>query len=307
MKKLRKEDLSLYYYLRDRVLCDFVEEEENVALSYVEELSCRYESEVYIALTEMVPSPTERGRGWVCFDTTFSGTGQCIGSYVTTSGTRTDGEPTSIGTPEQSYRITVYDALGIAIPDTEYMVDYIDGRVITSGTVTPAAIDYEFHYVSLVDEWAAIEAADPPVVVIDMYGTDKAGFQLGSGKKTIRKVDIHIFASDTAERNDLVEVIYDGLYLKSAPLFAFPNGSALDYDGTFLGRKEEANKLKTLFDRSRETGVIGNMLFDSVVSRHVSLPLLMTRSTDEVMLSDLNAYRSKISFDLVTYVNPEEL
>ena len=71
--------------------------------------------------------------------------------------------------------------------------------------------------------------------------------------------------------------------------------------------REEANKLKTLVDRSRETGVIGNMLFDSVVSRHVSLPLLMTRSTDEVMLSDLNAYRSKISFDLVTYVNPEEL
>lgn len=306
MRKLRKEDLSLYYYLKDRVLCDFIEKEEDIPVEYVEELSCRYESEVYMALTDMEPSPIERGRGWVYFDVVTSGTGQCIGSYVTTSGTRADGVTTLLGTPEQSSKVVVYDSLGLVIPDTEYMVDYIDGRIITSGTVMPVAVDYYFHYVSLVDEWAAIEASDPPVVVIDMHGTDKMGYQLGGGRKTIRKVDIHIFASDTAERNDIVETIYDGLYLKSAPLFAFPTGSVLDYDGTFFGRKENMNKLQTLFDRSRESGVIGNMEFENVVARHVSLPLLMTRNVDEVMLSDLNAYRSKISFDLITYVNPDE-
>jgi hypothetical protein len=136
-----------------------------------------------------------------------------------------------------------------------------------------------------------------------MHGTDKTGFQLGHGKKTTRKVDIHVFASDTAERNDIVEALYDGLYLRSAPMYEFPNGSVLDYDGTWFGRKENMNKLETLFDRSRESGVIGNMEFNNVTARHVSLPLLMTRNTDEVMLSDLNAYRSKISFDLVTYIN----
>jgi hypothetical protein len=201
----------------------------------------------------------------------------------------------------------VYDALGNTISGSEYMIDYIDGRIVTSGTVQPVAVDYYFHYVSVVDEWAAIEASDPPVIVIDVMGTDKTGYQLGSGRKTTRKVDIHVFASNTAERNDIVETIYDGLYLKSAPLYALPTGSVLDYDGTFFGRKENMNKLETLFDRSRENGVIGNMEFHNVTSRHVSLPLLMTRNTDEVMLSDLNAYRSKISFDLVTYVNPPEV
>ena len=318
MKKLRKEDISLYIYLKDRVLSDFIEREESVELEYVEELSCRYESEVYVALTTMLPSPVERGRGWVYFDDVSSNTTildsayssvysqgtLCDGaSFVTVRGTRADGVVTTLGTPEQITRVTVYDALGSGIPNTEYMIDYIDGRIITSGTCSPAAVDYYFNYISLVDEWAAIEAADPPVVVIDMHGTDKTGFQLGFGKKTTRKVDIHVFASDPAERNDIVETIYDGLYLKSAPLYSFPTGGILDYDGTFFGRKGNVNKLETLFDRSRESGVIGNMLFDNVTARNISLPLLMTRNVDEVMLSDLNAYRSKISFDLVTYVN----
>ena len=91
--------------------------------------------------------------------------------------------------------------------------------------------------------------------------------------------------------------------MKSAPIYSFPIGSVLDYDGTFFGRKENMDKNLTLFDRSVESGIVGNMIFENVSSRHVSLPLLMTRSMDEVMLSDLNAYRSRISFDLITYVN----
>jgi len=319
MSVLRKTDLSLYMYLKDRVLCDFIEKEEYVTLQYVEELSCQYESGVFVALTDMIPSPIERGRGWTYFDMVTQGTGHCLGSYVTTSGTRVDGVYTTVGTPEQSRRVTVYSSeltasgLPVVIPSDEYMIDYIDGRIIASGTradpnhaSAPAFVDYNFNYIAVVDEWAAIEAADPPVVVIDMHGTDKTGYQLGAGRKTTRKVDIHIFASDTAERNDIVESIYDGLYLKSAPVYEFPTGSVLDYDGTFFGRKEEVDKLRTLFDRSTVSGVIGNMEFNSIIARHVSLPLLMTRNVDEVMLSDLNAYRSKISFDLVTYVNPEE-
>lgn len=307
MSKLRKEDLSLYYYIKDRVLCNFIETEEYVPLQYIEELSCRYESEVYAANSSMIPSPIERGRGWVYFDKVVNNNGLCIDSYTTTSGYRPDGTYVAYGTPEQSNMIVVRDVDGTVISGTEYMIDYIDGRVVTSGTCSPYTVDYSFHYIAVVDEWAAIEASDPPVIVIDIMGTDKTGYQLGGGKKATRKVDIHVFASDPAERNDIVEALYDGLYLKSAPVYSFPNGSVLDYDGTFFGRKENMNKLETLFDRSRESGIIGNMEFNNVTSRHVNLPLLMTRSTDEVMLSDLNAYRSKVSFELVTYVNPEEV
>jgi hypothetical protein len=83
----------------------------------------------------------------------------------------------------------------------------------------------------------------------------------------------------------------------------------LDYDGTWQGRKNDPNKLTSLFNSRTlsdygidpTVGVIGNMEFENVTSRHVSLPLLMTRDRNEVLLSDLNAYRSKVSFDLVTY------
>ena len=292
MSILRKSDLSLYYYIKNQALVNFIEKEEMVSLGYIAELSCEKESYVYEALTNMLPSPTARGRGWVYFDDGFEMT---LCSTVTS------------GTPEQSNKITVYDTLGSGISDQEYMIDYIDGRVVTSGTVpqVPAYIDYYWNYVSVVDEWAAIEAADPPVVVIDIMGTDKAGYQLGGGKKIIRKVDIHVFASSTSERNDLTEVLYDSLYLKSSPLYDFPEGTVLDYDGTWYGRNKNMNKQETLFNRTRVQGV-NNLSFEDVVARHVSLPLLMTRNRDEVMLSDLNAYRAKVSFNLVSYTDGSE-
>jgi hypothetical protein len=250
----------------------------------------------------MTPSPIDRGRGWVYFDT-CSGT-TTIGNLDSSGNNLESTYPVASGIKEQSNRIVVYDATDAVIPETEYIIDYIDGRVVTSGTVTPARIDYYFHYISLVDEWAAIEAADPPVVVIDVMGTDKGGYQLGGGKRIVRKVDIHVFASDTAERNDIVETIYDGLYLKSCPLYDFTNGTVLEYDGTWYGRKENINKLETLFNVSNVSGYLGNrctLQFENVTTRHISLPLIMTQNRDEVMLSDLNAYRSKISFDMVSY------
>ena len=279
MALLRKEDLSLFYYIKDTVLSDFIEREENIPLVYMPLLSTNT-SFVYEALTEMVPKPTDRGRGWLYFDTTSG---------------------TVYATIEQKDRVTVYDSDGNIIPDTEYMIDYVDGRIVTSGTVQPGYVDYYWNYVSVVDEWAAIEAADPPVIVLDINDTGKGGYQLGTGVKVIRKVDIHIFASSTAERNDLVDKIYNGLYLKSCPLYGFPKGAPIDYDGTFYDRRNNMNKDQTPFDRTKVQGLVGNMEFDKVTSRHVSLPLVMSRGRNEVVLSDLNAYRSKISFDLVYY------
>ena len=287
MTKLRKEDLSLKQYIKDIVFQEFIEVEELVSLRYMEEISSA-SSRVYESLTEMVPRPSERGRGWAYFDEGL--TNECLRNTSTYS-----------GTPEQSSRITVYDASMSGISDQEYVIDYIDGRIITSGTVTPVYISYHWNYVSVVDEWAAIEAADPPVVVIDVQGTDKIGFQLGGGKKPVRKVDIHIFASSTAERNDIVEVLYDGLFNKSIPLYEYPEGTVLDYDGTFYGRKENMNKQETLFSREVVVGV-SNLTFEKVSARHVSLPLIMSRGRNEVLLSDLNAYRSKISFEMFSYV-----
>lgn len=315
MKQLRKEDLSLYYYLKDVVLKDFVETEEHVPLSYMSEISndssdpdCR--SLVYEALSTILPKPTERGRGWVYFDEgiSFDTYGNLCYNDITASG---------IGIPEQKRRVVIHHCTtsgGNIVYNplidnyNEYMVDYLDGRIVTSGTLedagnTPTHVTYSWNYVALVDEWAAIQASDPPVVVIDIHGTDKMGYQLGAGRKTVRKVDLHIFASDPAERNDLVETLYDGLFNRSCPIYDFTNGTILDYDGTWNGRKDNSDREDpdTYFKTTTVSGLLGNMMFDNVTARNVNLPMLMTRNVDEIMLSDLNAYRSKISFDLVSY------
>jgi hypothetical protein len=223
----------------------------------------------------------------VCFDTISGTNNYCVGD---------------LPVREQSNRVTVYDNNLNVVNENQYMIDYIDGRIVTDGTCSPAYVDYYWHYVSLVDEWSVLEAASPPVVVIDMNATDKIGYQLGGGKKIIRKVNIHVFASDTAERNDLMETIYDGLYEKSCLLHSFPNGTPLDYDGTFYGRRNNPNKDETLFDRSVVNGV-SKLAFENVSARTVNLPALMSRGTNEIMLSDLNAYRARVSFNLVSYTS----
>ncbi len=285
MGKLRKEDLSLYYYIKHVALKDFIEREENITLEYIPEISTTT-GFVYEALTSMLPSPTARGRGWVYFDPVSGTETSCI---------------RGLPTREQSNMVTVFDAVGSGIDENSYIIDYVDGRIVTSGTVTPATIDYYWNYVSVVDEWAAIEASEPPVVVIDLNGANKSGYQLGPGVKDTRKTDIHIFASSTAERNDILEAIYNALYLKSIPVYDFPKGGILDYDGTFYNRKDNMNKDKNLFDASflQHTSMVE---FHNLTARHVNLPLVMSQGRNEVMLSDLNAYRSKISFNLVSYV-----
>jgi hypothetical protein len=311
MQSLRKEDLSLSHHIKHTALRDFIEKEEQVPLQLMSNMSCTG-TYVYEAITSTLPSPTDRGRGWVYFDCPqYDEYGDCIYSlptcnpeFVMVSGTDAHGA-SCIGTPEQSERVIVYDSNLQTISGVPYVIDYLDGRVVlATNSVIPKYVDYYWNYVSVVDEWAAIEASDPPVVVIDMFGTDKDGYQFGGGKKVNRKVDIHVFASNTSERNDLVEAIHDSLYNKSAPIYEFPTGDVLDFDGTFYGRKDNPNKLTSLFNRTtlNNTSVThGGMMFQKVSSRHVNLPLVMSLSRNEVMLSDLNAYRSRISFEVEIY------
>jgi hypothetical protein len=150
MGRLRKEDLSLYYYIKDIVLYPFMEMEEFIALSYMATASDPDDQfdpyYVYEALTEMIPDPTERGRGWVYFDDILDANGTCLQHYILVSGTNAHGDQ-CLGTPEQSNRITVYDStVSGVISDQNYMVDYIDGRIITSGTTTPAYVSYYWNY-----------------------------------------------------------------------------------------------------------------------------------------------------------------
>lgn len=307
MKSIRKEDLSVYHYLKEVVLSDFVEIDENIPLVYSEKLSSVNNDAdpstnilVYTAETVTQPNPISRGRGWLYFDTVSGTQSQLCEPYIVVSGTRADGVPV-FGTPEQSTSVIVYDSNFNIIDSSLYMIDYVDGRIVTDDvSLDLAYVTYKWYYVSVVEGWELLDVADPPIVVIDIQSTVKMGYQLGAGKKIIRRGDIHIFASSSAELKDLSETIYDGLYLRSCPLYNFSLGDVLDYDGTFYGRKEDPNKLTSLFDRTHSKKIIGNLEFNKVVARNVGLPPILTRNREEIM-NDLNAYRAKVSFELISY------
>jgi len=278
MKRLRAEDLSLHHYLKTYALQDFIETESNIPLEYNYDVSVTG-SHVYDAVTNMNPNPTSRGRGWVYLNSPFP---VCSG--------------TDFVVQEQSSMITVYESDGTVISGSNYMVDYVDGRIIFANKdIIPAAVDYNWYYVALVNEWDVVENSGVPVVAVDIASTAKEGFQLGGGRFVSRRVDLYVFASHQAERDDITETLYDSLYLKSCANQSFPKGTVINWDGTFNTDYEYE-----LFGNS------SSLKFDGVRNR-VTWPdsRLMIPSRDNTMLSDLNRYRSTISFDLFHYEEAE--
>ncbi|MBV5346627.1 hypothetical protein JZU46_00120 [bacterium] len=283
MYKLRKEDSSVYLYLKDIVLANFIEFREKDAVSYSAKMSSdKYK--VYTIDNEFDVDPFARGRGIVYFDDL---TNEPLVNSVD-----------YFGTKEQLSRVVLYDDILNEIAESDYIVDYMDGRILITSYVKPYYIDYYWNYVGLVDEWSLVTSTKAPVVVLDISATKKEGFQLGGGKKVVRKGSLIIFATSASERNDIAEVIYDGLYLKSCALYDFKKGLPLDYDGTFKGRKENLDKSTNLFSRE-VIDYTSNLSFEEVEMKHINLPFSNTASSLPI---DLNAYRSRITFDLVSYV-----
>ena len=260
MQRLRQEDLSLHHFIRFNILNEYIENDVDVPLTYLPDISTTG-SYVYQAESTRTPLPNDLGRGIV---------------YIDAYGDIT----------EQQNAVTVYDGLGAVISGS-YMVDYVDGRVITSGTVTPAVVTYKYFYVSLVNEWEDIEAAGVPVVVVNLESFEKVGFQLGGGKRVPRSGHLHIFASTRAERDDLAELLYDGINEKCCPNQRWPKGSLLSWDGTFNN-----DYVYEIIQYS------SNLHFENVRSRNINPPLLGIPSRDMTMLSDLNRYRARIDFDV---------
>lgn len=266
MERLRKEDLSLEHYVRFNILSEYITDETGITLEYLKSESVPPDSMVYGSVTTFEPPPTSVGRGWSYIDT--------YGDII-----------------EQQNSITVYDAVGAVISGTEYMVDYVDGRIVTSGTVTPATVDYKFFFISIVNEWDELEAAAVPIVAVHLDGFEKVGFQLGGGRKVVRHGHLHIFATNQGERDDLKELLYDGINLKCAPNQDWLQGTMIDWDGTFSD-----NYVYSTIQYS------GPLQFDNVKAFNVNPPLLGgIPRTDVSMLSDLNRYRARIDFDMFHY------
>jgi len=264
MKQFRKEDLSLHHFLKFSILTEYGETDYTVPLEFVPDASTTG-SYVYQAISTRIPSPTSLGRGWVYLD--------AYGDVL-----------------EQQTMVTVYDEFSAIISGTNYLIDYVDGRIITSGTVTPSTVTYKYFYVSLTNDWEDIETAGAPVVSVILDSYEKEGFQLGGGERIPRRGHLQIFATNQAERDDLLELLYDGINQKCCPNQNWTHGSVIDWNGTF----NESYVYELLQYRS-------SLRFENVRARIIYPPLLRVPSNDYIMLDDLNRYRARIDFDMYHY------
>jgi hypothetical protein len=181
------EDQSLQHWLKEAILpLRFAEKITNVPLTYSSERA-RFEADIV-----WLPNFLDEGRGWVYFESTS-------GNFCDVNGTPID---------EQTTRITVYNEVGTVISGSNYTINYKDGAIIAGGGTTtpqgvPTTVDFTQHYVALVDGWPGTEPPDAPIVAVQTESFDKRPFQLGGGRKAVRYFTFHIFATSSAERDDL--------------------------------------------------------------------------------------------------------
>lgn len=265
MKQLRKEDLSIHHYIRYAILTEYAETEYTVPLEYLPDISTTG-SYVYQAASSMDPLPSTRGRGW---------------AYIDAYGDIT----------EQQNSVIVYDGSSAIISGTNYMVDYIDGRIIVaSQALDPKSATYQYFYVALVNDWDTLQDSGVPIIALNIESTTKEGFQLGGGRYVTRRGRLNIFATNQAERDDLGELLYDGLREKCCPNQNWTKGSMIDWNGTF-----NQDYVYELIQYQ------SSLHFINVNYRKISPGLFDFRipSFDMTMLSDLNRYRAIINFDIV--------
>jgi len=214
---IRMEDMSLQHWIKGALLpIKWVEKVTNVPLTFNSNKQ-RFEAEIV-----WLPNFLDEGRGWVYFESVS--TGSCVLN--------------SIPTEEQTTRITVFNESGGTISNAHYTVNYADGALTAVGVTTtpdgvPTTIDFVQYYVSIIDGWPGTEPPELPIVAVELGAYDKQPFQLGGGRKSVRNGTIHIFATSSAERDDLTEFLFDALFQRHIPVLDFREGEPLNYDGTF--------------------------------------------------------------------------
>jgi hypothetical protein len=272
---MKMEDMSLQHWIKEALLpLKWVEKVQNVSLVYSPERA-RYEAQIV-----WLPNFLDEGRGWVYFDTVDSQS--CVLN--------------SVPTTEQTTRITVYNESSSIISPSYYTINYPDGAILINGgglvtpDGTPTKVDFTQHYVSVVDGWPGTEPPDPPIVAIQTENFDKQPFQLGGGRKSVRRFSINIFATSSAERDDLTEFLYDSMYNRHIPVLDFRSGEPLKYDGTY-----NTTYSGTLLQLSPND----DSLF---YFRNVRAEYINARPD----WSDLNRWRSRLTFTTESYRDAQD-
>ena len=213
----RMEDMSLQHWIKHVLLpLKWVEKVVNAPLEFNSDKG-RFEAQIV-----WLPNFLDEGRGWVIFEP--QGTDSCVVNNIPAT--------------EQTSRITVFNQSGGIIDRSHYSINYLDGAIIANGITStpdgiPTTIDFTQHYVSVVDGWPGTNPPDSPVVGVELGPYQKDPLQLGPGRIARRNVSVHVFATSSAERDDLTEFLYDAFYNRHLPIFDFRQGEPLNYDGTY--------------------------------------------------------------------------
>ncbi|MCK4977163.1 MAG: hypothetical protein KAS36_09545, partial [Anaerolineales bacterium] len=146
-------------------------------------------------------------------------------------------------------------------------------------------VDYQYNYIATVEEWRQTNRSSLPVVVVDTGTLNKEGFQLGAGDLNINRGNVYIFGSTKAERDDLLNIIYDAFHNRQRQPQDFADGTPLDFDGTF----------NTGYNITTLSGALGACAthFQNVIAR----PLQFN------MVNDVNEFRGRVQFEMYTYMN----
>jgi len=263
MKLTRQEDISVYVYLREKIITpQYAEFSEGYSLNQAETgvWNIGYEESL-----QMYPFARDNhsgyGRGLLFFDVS--------------------GDMCNIGS-EQTEMVKVFDG---ATQISGSVINYKTGQLYDNRDLSSCRVDYYWHYIATVDAWPYEDVPPLPIVSIEIQRGDKAPLQLGGGD--IRETDwnVQIFATNKGERSDLVDIIFDGLHQKRCSIYTFNSGLPLDRDGTF-------NSNFNLDSHANYT----SLFFENVEKRLTSLPRWGFYENETI-----NKFRAEITFETKAY------
>ena len=280
MKLHRQEAISMHLYIKDTIIApQYAEISTGMSLSPATTLinnqvvalpntwNLEYDDDV-----DYGKEPFRRlekdidglGRGLLYFDYDSAGT-------------------TMVGV-EQTNRLTVYSGSDI-VPALSYQINYLNGQLISTLDMSNYTVDYEWHFISVVDAWPWDEVPKLPIVTIFRGDADSYGYQLGGGAIREGNWVVEIFATNRGERDDLLDVIYEKTYMRRCPLYTFNNGLPLGFDG--------------LYNNNFTTDLVVNqtaMYFDDVRKKLTGLPSWGFYDHELI-----NRYRAQVTFTTRNY------